>query len=108
MESIRFIGVLLTPFMPETAASIIEQIGSPDASFDSLIFGQGAARKVARQKPCLPDWTKPKRWNGSKRDHRAPNRGGPAEEKPEGVATISIDDFSKTELLVAEVKEVKR
>ena len=109
MESIRFIGVLLTPFMPETAASIIEQIGSPDASFDSLIFGQGAARKVGEAKALFARLDEAKTMERIEKEIIAPQiAAAQAEEKPEGVATISIDDFSKTELLVAEVKECEK
>ncbi len=110
MESIRFIGVLLTPFMPETAASIIEQIGSPDASFDSLIFGQGAARKVGEAKALFARLDEKKTLERIEKEIIAPQIAAAqaAEEKPEGVATISIDDFSKTELLVAEVKECEK
>lgn len=36
LETIRFVGVLLQPFMPETAKKILEQIGVEDTSFESL------------------------------------------------------------------------
>ena len=110
MESIRFIGVLLTPFMPETAASIIEQIGSPDASFASLTFGQSAPRKVGEAKALFARLDEAKTLERIEKEIIAPQIAAAQaeEEKPEGVATISIDDFSKTELLVAEVKECEK
>lgn len=40
METIRYVGVLLQPFIPETANNIFKQLGETETSFDSLItFG---------------------------------------------------------------------
>ena len=36
LESIRFLGVLLTPFMPDTAESIFAQIQTQETQWDSL------------------------------------------------------------------------
>ena len=47
LESIRFIGVLLTPFMPATADSIFGQICAETTAWDSLsAFGATAAGKT--------------------------------------------------------------
>lgn len=47
LETIRFVGVLLQPFMPETAHKILEQIGSKDSSFESLNdFGKYEAQTL--------------------------------------------------------------
>jgi methionyl-tRNA synthetase len=47
LETIRYVGVLLQPFMPETAKKILEQIGAEDISFESLeTFGQYKAQTL--------------------------------------------------------------
>jgi len=47
LETIRYVGVLLQPFMPETAKKILEQIGAEDISFESLeTFGQYNAQTL--------------------------------------------------------------
>jgi methionyl-tRNA synthetase len=47
LETIRYVGVLLQPFMPETAKKILEQIGSEDTRFESLeTFGQYEAQTL--------------------------------------------------------------
>ncbi len=47
LETIRFVGTLLQPFMPETAKKILEQIGVNDASFESLsTFGMYEAQTL--------------------------------------------------------------
>jgi methionyl-tRNA synthetase len=47
LETIRYVGVLLQPFMPETAVKILEQIGSEDTRFESLeTFGQYEAQTL--------------------------------------------------------------
>jgi len=47
LETIRYVGVLLQPFMPETASKILEQIGSEDTRFESLeTFGQYEAQTL--------------------------------------------------------------
>ncbi len=41
LETIRYVGILLKPFIPQTSARILKQIGVSDDSFKSLdIFGQ--------------------------------------------------------------------
>ena len=41
LETIRYVGVLLKPFIPQTSARILNQIGVTDDSFESLAtFGQ--------------------------------------------------------------------
>jgi len=52
METIRYVAVLLQPFMPETAFNIFKQIGDTETSFDSLnVFGVLSERKL--EKPFI-------------------------------------------------------
>ena len=115
IEAIRFIGVLLTPFLPDTAASIMEQIGSPAADLDSLKeFGSAPARKVGEAKALFARIDEAKMMERINKEIVEPQiaaakaeaaKNAPAEKKeaPEGITQIGIEDFSKVELRVAEV-----
>ena len=115
IEAIRFIGVLLTPFLPDTAASIMEQIGSPAADLDSLKeFGSAPARKVGEAKALFARIDEAKMMERINKEivepqiaaakaEAAKNAPAEKEEAPEGIAQIGIEDFSKVELRVAEV-----
>ncbi len=115
IEAIRFIGVLLTPFLPDTAASIMEQIGSPTADLDSLKeFGSAPARKVGEAKALFARIDEAKMMERINKEivepqiaaakaEAAKNAPAEKEEAPEGIAQIGIEDFSKVELRVAEV-----
>lgn len=115
IEAIRFIGVLLTPFLPDTAASIMEQIGSPAADLDSLReFGSAPARKVGEAKALFARIDEVKMMERINKEivepqiaaakaEAAKNAPAEKEEAPEGIAQIGIEDFSKVELRVAEV-----
>ena len=115
IEAIRFIGVLLTPFLPDTAASIMEQIGSPAADLDSLKeFGSAPARKVGEAKALFARIDEAKMMERINKEIVEPQiaaakaeaaKNAPSEKKeaPEGIAQIGIEDFSKVELRVAEV-----
>lgn len=47
LETVRYVGVLLQPFMPTTADKILAQIGCEDHSFESLAtFGQYEAQTL--------------------------------------------------------------
>ena len=108
IEAIRFIGVLLAPFLPATSASIIEQIGSPAADLESLTeFGFAPARKVGEAKALFARIDEAKMMERIQKEIVEPQiAAAKAEESknaPEGVAQIGIEDFSKVELRVAEV-----
>jgi methionyl-tRNA synthetase len=107
LESIRFVAVLLKPFMPETSDKILEQIGTDVNTLESLdSFGAikagdnvGVAtplfsrldveKTLAEIEASLPDL------NEEKED----------EKEIEGLAEIVYDDFAKVELRVAEVTD---
>lgn len=40
LETIRFIGILLKPYLPDTADKILEQLHTEKTSYDDLTFGQ--------------------------------------------------------------------
>ena len=110
IESIRFIGVLLSSFMPETANEILKQIGAAETGWESLAaFGKTqAGQKVGEAKVLFARIDEAKKLaelaveNQSRAQKEAPDK---AEEKPAKPAKeeITIDDFAKLDLRVAKV-----
>lgn len=113
LESIRFIGVLLTPFMPATADSIFGQICAETTAWDSLsAFGATAAGKTIGQgKPLfnrIDEANKLKEIEASLAKQTAPEPEKKQEPEKGERSYISIDDFAKLELKVGLVLESKR
>lgn len=113
LESIRFIGVLLTPFMPATADSIFGQICAETTGWDSLsAFGTTAAGKTIGQgKPLfnrIDEAKKLKEIEASLAKQTAPEPEKKQEPEKGERSYISIDDFAKLELKVGLVLESKR
>ena len=113
LESIRFIGVLLTPFMPATADSIFGQICADTTGWDSLsAFGATAAGKTIGQgKPLfnrIDEAKKLKEIEASLAKQTAPEPEKKQEPEKGERSYISIDDFAKLELKVGLVLESKR
>ena len=106
LEGIRFLAVLLTPYMPDTASAIFAQLGTDVCDCDSLsTFGNlKVGEKVGKAVPLF------NRIDADKliEELTAAQTAAQAEEekaapKIEGLAQIGIDDFAKVELRVAEV-----
>ena len=106
LEGIRFIAVLLKPFMPETSDKILEQIGTDVNTLDSLAeFGATAAgAKVGTATPLFS------RLDVEKTLAEIEASLPAAEEEKEeetkeiiGLAEIQYDDFAKVELRVCKV-----
>ena len=106
LEGIRFLAVLLTPYMPDTASAIFAQLGTDVCDCDSLsTFGNlKVGEKVGKAVPLF------NRIDADKliEELTAAQTAAQTEEekampKIEGLAQIGIDDFAKVELRVAEV-----
>lgn len=106
LEGIRFLAVLLTPYMPDTASAIFAQLGTDVRDCDSLsTFGNlKVGEKVGKAVPLF------NRIDADKliEELTAAQTAAQTEEekampKIEGLAQIGIDDFAKVELRVAEV-----
>lgn len=107
LEGIRFLAVLLTPYMPDTAAAIFKQLGTDVCTADSLstFGGLKVGGKVGSASPLF------NRIDAEKliAELTAAQTAAQAEEKKvetpkiEGLAQIGIEDFMKVELRVAEV-----
>ena len=109
LECIRYIAVLISPFMPETAEKIFEQINTDVKSYASLkeFGGLKVGGKVGRAVPLFSRLDSKKLLDDialaaekAQKAEKAPENTAQIEEKPE----ISIDDFAKVELRVAKVK----
>lgn len=107
LESIRFLAVLLTPFMPDTAKAILEQMNCPISGYDSLnAFGAlRAGEKVGTATPLFSRLDAQKMLEEIAAQKEAEQQKAEKSERPkiEGLAQIGIDDFMKVELRAAKV-----
>lgn len=107
LEGIRYLGVLLSPYMPDTADAIFAQLGTDVREYDSLkaFGGLQAGTKVGTPTPLFSriDGEKliAELLEQQKKEQEAEKK---AAEAAAGLAPIHIEDFMKTELRVAEVK----
>lgn len=104
LESIRFIAILLSPFMPETAKAIFEQMNTDVTSYDSIesFGGLKAGLKVGTATPLFNRIDAEKLLAEIEANAQALAQ---EDEEIEGIAQIGIEDFAKVELRVAEVKD---
>lgn len=115
LECVRICGILLAPFMPSTAPKIFAQIGAPaditnyeNAGTVGLMPAEAAVCKgqglfpridVAKELASL-EAQRPSKTE--KVSEKAPKKEAP--KAPEGVAAlITIDDFAKVQLRVAQI-----
>ena len=124
IEAIRYIAVLSEPFMPDTAAAIMDQIGLPDSHLEDgealgslAVFGSAPARKVGEAKALFARIDEKAMLEKIDKEIVQPQIAAakaeaaaaetPAEEeKAEGVAflpEITIDEFAKIDLRVGKI-----
>ena len=103
LESIRYVGVLLESFMPETSKKILEQLATSATSFETLsAFGAlKTGDSVGKPEPLFARLDEAKKLEEIMLSLEKEEQVEPLEHLPE----ISIDDFSKCELRVARVLE---
>lgn len=108
LESIRFIAILLSPFMPETSEKIFEQMNCDIKDYDSLKkFGAlKPSTKVGEAKALFARIDAEKMLNEIAEKQKE-NAKEEAKAKPEieGLAEIQFDDFAKIELRVAKIEQ---
>lgn len=105
VESLRFVAVLITPFMPNTPLKIYEQLGIGDdlRTWDSLKFGLlKSGIKVKRGENIFP------RIDVEKEFKEAEKESSKKVDVKEETNYIKIDDFAKIDLRVAEVLEAEK
>ncbi len=109
-EAIRIISILVSPFLPHTAPKIQAQLGAPA---DVLSWEQAGewgllpdGFSVQKGEIIFPRIDIAKELAELEAQQKAAREAKEqAQRKAEGVAQISIDDFAKVELRVAEVKD---
>lgn len=107
LESIRYIAILLSPFMPETSEKILSQINCDIKYYDSLSnFGAlKAGTKVNKAEALFAriDAEKMLKEIAEKQEVAAKAEEKAKPKEIEGLAQIQIDDFAKVELRVAKI-----
>ena len=105
LEGIRFIAVLLKPFMPETSDKILEQIGTDVNTLDSLAeFGATmVGAKVGTATPLFSRLDVEKTLAEIEASLPAPETEEEEAKEIIGLAEIQYDDFAKVELRVCKV-----
>ena len=108
LEGIRYIAILLSPFMPETSDKIMEQLNCDNKDYDTLdSFGTlKPGVKVNKAVPLFNrlDSEKLLAEIHAKQEAEAKKNEKKNAPKIEGIAQIGIDDFAKVELRVGEIK----
>ncbi len=111
LESIRFVAVLLSPFMPETSDKILAQMNTDIKDYDSLsAFGAlKVGTVVGKAEPLFARIDAKEMFEKIEARTEAAQEAAKEEnaevEEAEGLAKIGIDDFAKVELKVAEIKD---
>ena len=105
LEGIRFIAVLLKPFMPDTSDKILEQIGTDVNTLDSLAeFGATkVGAKVGTATPLFSRLDVEKTLAEIEASLPAPEAEEEDAKEIVGLAEIQYDDFAKVELRVCKV-----
>lgn len=108
-EAIRFIGILLEPFMPETSEKILAQINAGAKDYESVAsFIEDAQICVGEATPLFARLDEAKKLEEVANDIFKPaQETAKEEEQALGKAEITIDDFAKVELKVGKVIECK-
>ena len=109
LEAIRYIAVLLSPFMPETSEKIFAQMNCDIKDYDSLEnFGAlKSGEKVGKAEALFAriDTEKMLAEIAEKQEAAAKAEEAAKPKEIEGLAQIEFDDFAKVELRVATVTE---
>ncbi len=109
LEAIRYIAILLSPFMPETSEKIFAQMNCDIKDYDSLSeFGALKAGTTVGKAEALfarIDAEKMLSEIAEKQEAAAKAEEAAKPKEIEGLAEINFDDFSKVELRVAQITE---
>lgn len=105
LETIRIAAVLLTPYIPTTAESIFNQIGTDKRDYDSIATfgGLEVGKSVGEASVLFARLDEEKILADVAAKREAAMAAEKKIEKPEGVAQIGIDTFMGVELRTAQV-----
>ena len=115
LDTIRIVSSLLCPFMPSTMPNVWEQIGATesDVSYENAAKFNVLSVNVTVKKgealfPRIDVEKEIEELNSiicnNEKTAKAEEKAEKAEEKPQGIAQIGIEDFCKVELRVAQIK----
>ena len=118
LESIRYIAVLLQPFMPDTNRAILDQLCCETASYESL-SEFGATKPGTQLGQAVPLFVRidPKKFEEEVQAMQKASAEGEKtieeieeEEAPdlESIPKIGIDDFAKCDIRVGEVRACEK
>lgn len=112
LESIRFAAVMLSPFLPETAENIFRQINSNLKSWESLESFDGTIVGSKVNKPeilfgRIDAKKKLLELSGEKEEPKVDNKKQETKKDKNEKEEISIDDFAKLDLRLAEIISCK-
>ncbi|MEA5073574.1 MAG: methionine--tRNA ligase [Eubacterium aggregans] len=108
-ESLRIITVLISAFMPDTGARMAEELKIPESAltWESIkdFGGYPSGMTVERCEPLFPriEVEKAKPAPEKKQQQKKPAAPKADDANAEGTGLITIDDFAKVEMRVAEV-----
>lgn len=97
LECIRLLGLMLTPIIPDSAASIAEQIGSDNSTLE---LGAVKCYTVGTPSPLFSRLDAEKVLAEIAAEKSAAEK---ATAVPEGIAQIGIEDFARVELRAAKI-----
>ncbi len=108
LDCIRVLGILLTPFMPDTGVAIQSQLQTDAAITDmtAAVYGAAEGYTVGTPSPLFARIDADKMLAELVAKAEAEAKAAQAEEEKEGIVflpQITIDDFFKVDLRVAEV-----
>lgn len=109
LESIRFIAVLLSPFMPETFDKITAQIGTDVTDYESLksFGGIKVGSKVGTAVPIFSRIDTEKLLKEIEEKHRTETEAAEAENVAK-ISEITFDKFMETELIAAKITSCEK
>lgn len=110
LEGIRYLGILLAPYMPETSVKILDQLNTSVRDYDSLSnFGGLVAGETVGEPSVLFSRIDAEKLIAelvAKQEEQQKAEKATINEikQHEGLAQIGIEDFAKVELRAAEIK----
>ncbi len=105
LEGIRFIAVLISPFMPDTSVNILKQLNCGVCDYESLkSFGAlEPGGKVGEAQPLFQRIDAKEMFAKIEELQKESAKNEKTIEEIEGIAQIGIEDFCKVDLRVAQI-----
>ncbi len=108
LETIRFIGILLKPYLPDTADKILEQLHTEKTSYDDLTFGQLENGITITDKPEILFARLNQKEIMDKVEQMQKVQKAEIRKAEAAKNEVTIDDFAKLDLRVGRVVACER